>query len=145
MGVSVELDREIHAFEGKAGGGVGGSATQVVPWGVARVGDDTNGNDGSGVHVYIIDTGIDSDHPDLAAHIGNGFAAVNCKGRVCNQPWDDDNGHGTHVSGSAAAIDTTIDVVGIATGATLQAVKVLNSQGPGARKTVGTGKSGTGR
>lgn len=130
MVANVEFDREMHAFMGKPGGG-GGSSAQVVPWGVARVGADTNANDGAGVHIYIIDTGIDSDHPDLAAHIGNGFAAVNCKGRNCNQPWDDDNGHGSHVSGSAAAIDNSIAVVGVAPGATLHAIKVLNSQGSG--------------
>lgn len=130
MVASVEIDREMHAFMGKPGGGGGGGA-QVVPWGVARIGATSNAHTGAGVHVYIIDTGIDSDHPDLAAHISNGFAAVNCKGRTCNQSWDDDNGHGTHVSGSAAAIDNSTGVVGVAPNATLHAIKVLNSQGSG--------------
>lgn len=130
MIANIDFDREMHATMGKPGGG-GGSSAQVVPWGVARVGANTNSNTGAGVHIYVIDTGIDSDHPDLAAHIGNGFAPVACKGRKCNQPWDDDNGHGTHVSGSAAAIDNNIGVVGIAPGATLHAVKVLSSQGSG--------------
>lgn len=125
---SIEIDREAHAFMGRPGGGGGGGGGEVVPWGVARVG---GGLDASGVDIYIIDTGIDSDHPDLAASIAGGFAAVNCKGRNCNQAWDDDNGHGSHVAGSAAAIDNDIGVIGVAPGATLYAVKVLNSQGSG--------------
>lgn len=129
MVANIEMDREAHAFMGKPGGGGGGA--QVVPWGVARVGATSNAHKGVGVHIYIIDTGIDSDHPDLAAHVGNGFAAVACKGRKCIQSWDDDNGHGTHVSGSAAAIDNSTGVIGVAPGATLHAVKVLNSQGSG--------------
>jgi len=129
MVANIEMDREAHAFMGKPGGGGGGP--QVVPWGVARVGATGNAHKGNGVHIYIIDTGIDSDHPDLTAHIGNGFAAVACKGRKCIQSWDDDNGHGSHVSGSVAAIDNSIGVIGVAPGATLHAVKVLNSQGSG--------------
>ena len=39
---------------------------QVVPWGVSRIGANFEQNTGAGVHVYVIDTGIDSDHPDLA-------------------------------------------------------------------------------
>lgn len=124
---NVEFDREAHAFMGPPGGG-GGSGPEVVPWGVARVG---GGADASGQHIYIIDTGIDSDHADLAANIGNGFAAVACKGGTCIQSWDDDNGHGTHVSGSASAIDNDIAVIGVAPGATLHAVKVLARSGSG--------------
>ncbi|PIQ37634.1 MAG: serine protease [Lysobacterales bacterium CG17_big_fil_post_rev_8_21_14_2_50_64_11] len=138
MVANIEFDREMHAVMGKPGGG-GGSTAQVVPWGVSRIGASANANDGAGIHVYIIDTGIDSDHPDLAAHIGNGFAAVNCKGRTCTQNWDDDNGHGTHVSGSAAAINNSIGVVGVAPGATLHAVKVLSSQGSGSISGIITG------
>jgi len=125
----VEIDRVAHTMMGKPGGGGGGGGGQVVPWGVARVG---GGADASGQHIYIIDTGIDSDHSDLAANLGNGFAPVTCKGRTCNQSWDDDNGHGTHVAGSAAAINDNAGVIGVAPGATLHAIKVLSSQGSGA-------------
>jgi subtilisin len=131
MVANIEFDREMHTTMGKPGSGGGGGTAQVTPWGVSRVGANTNSNDGAGIHIYIIDTGIDSDHPDLAAHIGNGFAPVACKGRTCNQSWDDDNGHGSHVAGSAAAIDNSTGVVGIAPGATLHAIKVLSSQGSG--------------
>lgn len=116
------------------GGDVGTSETgQIIPWGVDRVDADLNANDGSGIHLYVIDTGMDSDHPDLEANIGNGFAAVSCKGNpnTCKQSWDDDNGHGTHVTGSAAAIDNDRDVVGVAPGVTLHAAKVLDKRGSG--------------
>ena len=101
---------------------------QVVPWGVSRIGADTNASEGTGVHVYVIDTGIDSDHPDLA--VGNGAAFTTCKGR-CAQPWDDDNGHGTHVAGTIGALDNSIGVLGVASEVTLHAVKVLSKSGSG--------------
>ncbi|MDT8450860.1 MAG: S8 family serine peptidase, partial [Wenzhouxiangellaceae bacterium] len=103
---------------------------QTVPWGVDRIGALTASNTGAGVHVYVIDTGIDADHPDLAANIGNGFAATTCKGK-CGADWDDDNGHGTHVSGTIGAIDNDIAVVGVAPDVTLHAVKVLSKSGSG--------------
>jgi subtilisin len=47
------------------------------------------------------------------------------------QPWEDDNGHGTHVAGIAAAIDNSIDIAGVAPGARIWAVKVLDESGGG--------------
>ncbi|MFQ6047267.1 MAG: S8 family serine peptidase, partial [Gemmatimonadales bacterium] len=112
-------------------GGGGGGGGQTVPWGVARIGADVNANEGTGIHVYVIDTGIDSDHPDLRANIGNGFAATACKGsrRICKEAWDDDHGHGTHVSGTIGAIDNDRDVIGVAAEVTLHAVKVCDKSG----------------
>jgi len=108
---------------------------QVVPWGIARVGADTVSNTGAGIHVYVLDSGIDSDHPDLQANIDtNGWAGYTCKGSgsVCVYPWDDDYGHGTHVSGTIAAIDDAHYVVGVAPGVTLHPVKVLSKSNSGA-------------
>jgi len=101
---------------------------QVMPWGIARTGADANSNEGAGVHVYVLDTGLDSDHPDLAANIGDGMAFEQCKKR-CHENWDDDHGHGTHVGGTIAAIDNDIDVVGMAANVTLHAAKICNSRG----------------
>jgi len=111
---------------GDDGGGGGG---QVVPWGIDRSGASTNPNTGAGVDVYIIDTGIDVDHADL--NVAGGFASERCKGGGCSADWDDDDGHGTHVAGTVAALDNDTDVVGMAPGATLYAVKVLNNRGSG--------------
>jgi subtilisin len=115
--------------QGRPGGGGGGG--QVVPWGVERIGADDNTNEGDGIHVYVIDTGIDSDHADLQANLGNGEVFMSCKGgpRTCKQPWDDDHGHGTHVSGTVGAINNDLAVLGVASKVTLHAVKVCDISG----------------
>ncbi|MGA9399637.1 S8 family peptidase [Haladaptatus sp.] len=117
---------------------------QTLPWGVDRVDADVahdNGDTGSGADIAIIDTGIDSDHPDLQANIGSGKAFVKCRGgkSTCRNDWDDDNEHGTHCSGIADAIDNSQGVVGVSTQATLHAVKVLNNQGSGSYSDIAAG------
>lgn len=110
---------------------------QVLPWGIDRVdgdmthdngetGGDNDGGEG-GADIAVVDTGIDSDHPDLAANLGEGKAFVECL--VCDEPWGDDNDHGTHVAGTADAVDDDEGVVGVSTAATLHAVKVCDSLG----------------
>ena len=75
--------------------------------------------------VAIVDTGIDTDHPDL-----NVVGGVNCS--TSNRAaWDDGNGHGTHVAGIVGALDNGIGVVGVAPGVRLWAVRILNSGGSG--------------
>ncbi|CAN5900274.1 subtilisin AprE [soil metagenome] len=115
--------------QGKPSGG-GSQPTQTVPWGIKRIGAVGLGNKGANVDVFVVDTGIDSDHPNLQP-IVDGYAPVACKGRNCRQSWDDDNEHGTHVSGTIAARANTLGVVGVAPAANLHAVKVLNAQGSG--------------
>lgn len=121
-------DRASEKGKGKPGGG---SSTpppapppQVTPLGVLRVGAPTATSAGTGINVAIVDTGIDRNHSDLAVVEGyNAFDGTsNCQ---------DDNGHGTHVAGTVAALDNAIDVRGVAPGASLYCVKVLNSQGQG--------------
>jgi subtilisin len=113
---------------------------QSVPTGIKRTFAAGNTNldiDGTDdfrvdVDVAVIDTGIDLDHPDL-----NVTAGVTCTSRwpwgsaTCSTGGDDDHYHGTHVAGTIAAIDNGNGVVGMAPGARLHAVKVLNSQGSG--------------
>jgi subtilisin family serine protease len=113
----VEADGEMHAV------------AQVLPWGIDRVDADissTLAGNGSGavsnVRAFIIDTGIDTGHADL-----NVVAHVNFAGG----PNKDCHGHGTHVAGTVAARDNTIDVVGVAPGAPLTGVKVLGCGGSG--------------
>lgn len=76
------------------------------------------------VDIAIIDTGI-SELPDL--NVVGGF---NCTSSDINA-WQDDNGHGTHVAGIAAAKDNNDGIVGVAPGARLWAVKVLDANGSG--------------
>lgn len=115
---------------------------QSTPWGVDRVDADiahNAGETGSGADIAILDTGIDSDHPDLQANLGAGAAAVNCSGSGCNYNWDDDNGHGTHCAGIANAVDNSRGVVGVSTSATLHAVKVLGRNGSGSYSGIAAG------
>src|SRR5678815_59109 len=97
---------------------------QVTPAGVLRVGAPTATSTGAGIKVAIVDTGIDLNHQDVAVVEGyNAFDGTsNCQ---------DDNGHGTHVAGTVAALDNAIDVRGVAPGASLYCAKVLNAQGQG--------------
>jgi subtilisin len=105
---------------------------QVTPWGVTRIGAAEAGATGRGISVYILDTGIDPEHPDLKANLGEGFNALSCKGNPRNCPgWADDHGHGTHVAGTVGALDNGVGVVGVAPEVTLHAVKVLGSNGGG--------------
>ncbi|AGB15117.1 subtilisin-like serine protease [Halovivax ruber XH-70] len=101
---------------------------QDVPYGIDIVEADVahdNGETGAGADIAIVDTGIDQDHPDLQANLGNGADFTG------TGSWDDDNGHGTHCAGIANADDNTEGVVGVSTEATLHAAKVLDSGGGG--------------
>ncbi len=70
---------------------------------------------GAGVHVYIIDTGMDVDHDEFEGRVGEGFSS---------QPggFKDDQGHGTHVAGTAGGA-----TFGVARGVTLHPVRVLRN------------------
>lgn len=101
---------------------------QRLPWGVNRVDADrssTLAGNGRGrvsnVHAYVIDSGI-SKRPDLKV-----VKHVNYAGG----PNSDCRGHGTHVAGILAAKDNSSAVVGVAPGARLTGVKVLDCDGRG--------------
>ncbi len=75
---------------------------------------------------WIIDTGIDLDHPDLNVD------ATRSRSFVSGQTSaDDQNGHGTHVAGIIGAKNNSIGITGIASGATLVALRVLDEDGEG--------------
>ena len=118
---AVSPDRPVQMLGRKAGSGTD-SIPQVAPPGVTRVAPSPLPVTGAGVGVAIVDTGIDFAHPDLKV-----AAACFSAYRSCQ----DDEGHGTHVAGIVAALNNHIDVVGVAPGATLYAVKVLNKKGSG--------------
>ncbi len=102
---------------------------QTVPWGITKVNAPlahARGVRGATVKVGIIDTGIDYNHGDLSANYAGGIDYANGD----NDPMDD-NGHGTHVSGTVAAIDNTIGVIGVAPSCRLYGVKVLDAAGSG--------------
>jgi len=108
--------------------------TQGQNWGVNSVGANINTDcSGSGYHTaWIIDTGID---PNWAT---SRVPELNIQTSLCRNyttsntsSWADGNGHGTHVSGIIGAKNNSIGVVGVAPGAKLVAVRVLNSNGSG--------------
>lgn len=105
----------------------GGSTEEILPYGVARVGGAVNYT-GNNV-AYVIDSGIDLDHPDLNVDASMGFNAIT-SGKD-SQSLDDLNGHGTHVAGTIGAVDNNIGVIGVAAGAKVIPIKVLDRRGSG--------------
>ena len=113
---------------------------QTLPTGIDRINADLDPaanidgvNDMMDVDIAILDTGIDLNHPDLNVFMyvycqTQGPFNANCKSTTV----PDGNSHGTHVAGTAAAIDNISGVVGVAPGARLWAVKVLEDDGSGA-------------
>jgi subtilisin family serine protease len=99
-------------------------------WGLDRI-DQTNttydnaynypANAGSGVRVYVVDTGVVATDPDFAGRMADGFDAFgqNLSGTDCN-------GHGTHVAGTVAGTR-----FGVAKKATIVPVRVLGCNGSG--------------
>ena len=88
---------------------------------------------GAGVRIGIVDTGVDLAHEDLAGKI---VASTNCIGAAgtparCSGSGQDDNGHGTHVAGIAAAVrGNGVGIAGIAPDAQLVVAKVVPASGP---------------
>ena len=80
-----------------------------------------HGRSGAGVHLYIVDTGINSRHTEFTGRVGNGFSSIN-DGRGV----EDCHGHGSHVSSTAAGTQ-----YGIAKQARLHPVRVLDCNGFG--------------
>lgn len=121
----IEQDQTLHVNMGgpPGGGGGGGSDPQVTPWGITRVGGATSGATGT---AWIIDSGIDLDHEDLNVDVARSETFLGG-----NTTPDDQNGHGTHVAGTVAAIDNSVGVIGVAAGATVVSVRVLNRRGSG--------------
>ncbi|MFO8051784.1 MAG: S8 family serine peptidase [Thermoplasmatota archaeon] len=114
-------------------------SAETLPWGVDRIdaekvwgsGDGstsvtTGANAGGNAIVAVVDTGIDYTHPDLKDNYLGGYDFANGD----SDPLDD-NGHGTHVSGTIAAKDNTEGVIGVAPEAGLYALKALDKKGSG--------------
>ncbi|MBA7689973.1 Subtilisin E [subsurface metagenome] len=101
---------------------------EELPWGIQRIYADLiwEVTTGSMVKVAILDTGIDLDHPDLWRNIKGGINTIKPR-----KSADDDNGHGTHLAGTVAAIDNDFGVIGVGPEIYLYAVKVLDKKGEG--------------
>jgi len=89
----------------------------------------------SSVTIAVVDTGVDFSHLDLTSKIVPGYDFVNNDAIA-----QDDNGHGTHVSGIAAAISNNgLGISGVSWGAHIMPVKVLNAGGNGTFANVAAG------
>jgi Subtilase family len=103
------------------------SGVQQTPWGITRVGGGINGTFAT---AWVIDSGIQLTHPDLNVD------AARSRSFIAGLTAADENGHGTHVAGTIAAINNSIGVVGVAPGASVVAVRVLNKKGSGSNSGV---------
>ncbi len=112
--------------------GIVTTTAQTVATGIDRVDAEaspTAGIDGVDtrvdVDVAVLDTGVDLRHPDLNV--------LRSRGRNCStgRGIDDGNGHGTHVAGIIGAVDNNVGVVGVAPGARIWPIRVLDASGNG--------------
>ena len=95
---------------------------RLITWNIHRVG---YGN-GLGKVAWIIDTGIDFDHPDLNVDQARSRTFIT---NTTNA--DDEHGHGTHVAGVIGGKNNTFGVLGVASGASVVSLRVLNAEGTG--------------
>ena len=114
----------IDPVQAQARPGGGGTTGQTFGADITRVGGGTTTAGGT---AWVIDTGIDLDHPDLNVDVGRSMNFVSRE----TSP-DDLNGHGSHVAGTIAARNNTFGVVGVSPGNTVVAIRVLNRRGSGA-------------
>ena len=81
---------------------------------------------GAGVSVFVLDEGIDAEHPDIAPNLNTALSAS----FVPDEDWNVQPGfyfnHGTHVAGTIAAADNGFGIIGVAPEAEIVAVKVLS-------------------
>ncbi|MEP2990708.1 MAG: S8 family peptidase [Parasphingorhabdus sp.] len=118
----IEADGEMHALDAP------GALAQTIPVGVNQVKAPAAwpSSQGEGIKVFICDTGIDSNHPDLVANLRTGKSFVPTESST-----EDFHGHGTHCAGTVAAATNNSQIVGVAPYAYLYPVKVLSSTGSG--------------
>ena len=118
--LSIEPDQVITALGTSATTST--TSTQSIPWGVAMVGY----GDGTGKTAWVIDSGVNTTHPDLNVDVAR---SVNFNTNVAGV--EDGYGHGTMVAGIIGAKNNSVGVVGVASNAKIVALRVLDNNGAG--------------
>ena len=122
----LQASDEVEAIEPDRVVALGTCFTVVAPslltWNVTKTGY----GDGTGKTAWIIDTGIDLDHPDLNVDLARSRSFLSGSTSA-----DDENGHGTHVAGIIGGKNNDIGVLGVASGASLVSLRVLDKDGNG--------------
>ncbi|KYO66524.1 S8 family peptidase [Thermovenabulum gondwanense] len=100
---------------------------QEIPWGIEklRAPECWKSFNGDEIRVGVIDTGVDATHPDLKENLKE------LMGTYKKNLISDDNGHGSHVSGTIAAVNNDIGVVGVAPKAKIISIKAFDKNGSG--------------
>lgn len=124
--MSFTPDSIVSINKGRPGGGGSGGGGQTASYGTARVGGAV---DGTGRTAWVIDSGVDLDHPDLNVDASRGFSSI-------KDSMDDQNGHGTHVAGTIGALDNSTGSLGVAPNTTIVPVRVLDRRGSGSNSGV---------
>jgi subtilisin len=112
---------------------------QTIPTGIQRIFAATKGyllkapsSCRCDAVVAVLDTGVDFQHPDLNVNAAMSVDCTQGSTAQCLQGLgDDDNGHGSHVSGTIGAIGNSLGVIGVCPGAEIWSIKVLDSTGSG--------------
>ena len=136
---SVEPDRMVYMEEfwvesiepaEVKGGTKDATAAREVVCAVSNAGGAGNGA-GKDTWVWVVDSGIDLDHPDLNVVTNTSYAKSFVGGSA-----NDCNGHGTHVAGIAAAVNNSIGVTGVSAGASVVPVRVFGCNGGSSASTI---------
>lgn len=106
---------------------------QPITCAVTNAGGPASGSSKS-TWIWVVDSGIDLDHPDLNVVTNTTYARSFVGGSA-----NDCNGHGTHVAGIAAAYDNTIGVAGVSAGASVVPVRVFGCSGGSSTSTILSG------
>lgn len=118
---SIEPDRVVSACSC-----VDVNPTSTLKWNVAQTGYGRGDMQPATKTAWVIDSGIDLDHPDLNVDIARSRSFVSGRPSA-----NDEDGHGTHVAGIIGAKNNGIGTTGVASGATLVSLRVLDDKGQG--------------